>query len=1092
MAGSPGTLKNALEDWLEQNFPSGYTSCIKIQGRPILPPVMSEERRIEMRRLKDMAIDIEKRLMQKKANVQEDTAAGEAMYEGTPDELHFANSLPTSLAAYQEQPTHALTNEEISQTLEDALELIEAQSMPETAQSKDMLKEFDPLAEEYRTHSPTDLLAFNSENASDKNVMASEKTVSKPSSADSSVALSYSTDLNNYMDITEGSVDVSMLCSEQKSISRTGVSTPSTVRPDSAGSQSVSSMPWKDRKATYEDLNNYLDSLLNNNSDSKKQKPAKDSNQNVLNSSTSPESSQRTISPPGPSEGLKPLNGKPPPLTSPQGSLQTRIINDNNQLATPTRKNVDQVSDFLQSCALSPVIQNDVKNSYEQKVQLYLQNLVIDEGVMKELTQMASSQLENHTESLDKTFTETCSPKYSVNDDKRNAESNYNGCVPAPPRLVRSNSYTLDSPSPMLLAHMEAELRKNDSKEPNMGENTDNSQDMGPSRRVWDVEPNKNMPSWCSRSSNVSSATSKTLSPKKLLSRSVSAQPITVKNVDQRGLSSESSQKLLRDRISTKPSADQSKIRKSSLGSAQKENSGKAMPNSQEVSVPIGNDSKDKARTLLLHLQLQHNQEMEELLNRQRKETEAIRLALLEEQKCALRASEEAIEACLSSTSTNSLISAQSQSPPTKDKSLQMERRNTSPSIYKKDSANMLQSGQVECMRSASVSSDRVTPSIDLGGGSSLIDLGLDESALNNNKCIPYQEVYGNTQRTNLMSLPGHGDILPPPLRGSYNGSSEMISSFPPSDLPICQMERMTSSLPAEILSVHFANTELTFQNANTVSCTSQSSVISISKPTSVSADITSVAPNIFSSAFASSVTSGSPRTKRRSWCSRQLFPEECSQSHPDWVTQTYQLQRHQAATKIQAGVRGYLTRRLLKTERVQNCITTIRDTIVCALQLQRECAPHVEPSDLQLHGRLIQQLSAACEDLHNIFMGTPVKRRMAIIAADRERLRIRTPRSRSSLGSRPLSRATQIALQRKSNQSDPLDSASVHSRSSSTNRSRRRSWAVETRSKGSVIPTNLANNCEVVSGCLSRSSAPMSLPLQRSASAGSSRKPWR
>lgn len=66
---------------------------------------------------------------------------------------------------------------------------------------------------------------------------------------------------------------------------------------------------------------------------------------------------------------------------------------------------------------------------------------------------------------------------------------------------------------------------------------------------------------------------------------------------------------------------------------------------------------------------------------------------------------------------------------------------------------------------------------------------------------------------------------------------------------------------------------------------------------------------------------------------------------------------QHHAAGKIQAGVRGYLTRRLLKTERVQNCITTIRDTIVCALQLQRECAPHVEPSDLQLHGRLIQQV---------------------------------------------------------------------------------------------------------------------------------------
>ncbi|XP_052132320.1 uncharacterized protein LOC127751980, partial [Frankliniella occidentalis] len=134
--------------------------------------------------------------------------------------------------------------------------------------------------------------------------------------------------------------------------------------------------------------------------------------------------------------------------------------------------------------------------------------------------------------------------------------------------------------------------------------------------------------------------------------------------------------------------------------------------------------------------------------------------------------------------------------------------------------------------------------------------------------------------------------------------------------------------------------------------------------------------------------------------------------------------------------------------------------------------------------------LSAACEDLHNIFMGLSVSKRMAIIAADRERLRIRTPRSQSSGGSRPLSRATQIVLQRKLNQTDPTDIMNVHSRASSSNRSRRRSWAVESRVRPAPHPTT--NNCEVVSGCLSRSSAPTSLPLQRSASAGSSRKPWR
>lgn len=850
-----------------------------------------------MRRLRDIAVEVENRLKQKKANVQEDTAGGEAMYEGALDELHFANSLPTSLAPYQEESTRPLTNEEISQTLEDALELIQA-SRPGTAESKDMLKEFDPLAEGNRSHSPMDLLNFHSGNISEKNSKSAEKTLSKPSSAESSIALSHSTDLNHYMDITEGSVDVSGFYSDQKSVSETGATTPSTVRPDSAGSKSQSSMPWKDRKATFEDLNNYLDSLLNNNSDPKKQKTQKDSNQNVLNSSTSPQSSQKTISPPILSEGLKPFEGKLPPLTSPQGSLQTRIMNDNNLSTTPTRKNVNQIEnvpDFLQSCALSPVKQSDVQNSYEEKVQLYLQNLVIDEGVMKELTQIASSQLENPPQRLDSNFTETCSSKNCVYEDAlpQNADSNSNRYVPAPPRLVRSNSYTLDSPSPMLLAHMEAELRKNVRNEPSEGENTNLSQNMGPARRVWDVESNKNMPSWCNRPSNVPN--SKAPSPKKGLNRSNSAQPTTSKTLEYRGPPPDSTLKFTKEKVFAKCPTDQSKIRKSSPGSLPKENLGKAIASSQETSPPSTDDSKEKARTLLLHLQLQHNQEMEELLNRQRKEKEAIRLALLEEQRSALRASEEALEHRLSRTSTNSYISAQSQSPPTKDKALQLERRNTSPSIYKTDNSTVLLSGQMEYEKSSSVSLNPVTsadsPSIDLGGGSSLIDLGLDEGALNNNKVVPYKEIHANTQRTNLIGETGFGDKLPS-LSGIYNGSSEMVSSFPPSDMPSGQMERMTSSLPPEILSLHFSNTELTLQNSNSVSCTTQSSIISISKPTSVSVDFPSAAPNFFSSAFASSMTAGSPRTKRRSWCSRQLFPDEYSQNHPDWVSQTYELQK--------------------------------------------------------------------------------------------------------------------------------------------------------------------------------------------------------
>ncbi|KAJ1531831.1 hypothetical protein ONE63_000483 [Megalurothrips usitatus] len=1063
MAGSPGSLKNALEDWMEQNISSEYTSCIRINGKPILPPLMSEQRRMEMRRLRELAIEVESRMTRRKENnIQEDCAGGEAMYEGTGDELHFANSLPSSLAANPEVlPTHHLDVDSSDQIERDCKQISTSQAASE------MLKEFDPLVmDNFRKPvSPLPLLDLNSGDFPEKLTRSSEINISKPGSADSSIALSYSTDLNNYMDITEGSVDISVPGSDVKSAGESGNNTPSTVRPDSTDSKFLSSAPWKDGKATYEDLNNYLDSLLNNSSGSKKNQTLKDSNENVVTSSASPTSRQTTVSSTNFPQASKQYSSDPPPLTSPQGCLQTRVVTDNNNQAQTVWKGTDSSqnsADFLQSCALSPVVRSDVKKSYEEKVQQYLQNLVINEGTVQRVPSSNSSQ---NSQTLDGNCEGTFPSKTSMNGVSQLApETILNGFSSVPPRLVRSNSYTLDSPSPMLVAHMEAELRKNvrnDSK----AEVKNSSHVRSLARRVWDVENSKDMPSWCTRQTNTSAnSNSKPQSPKKVFHRSNSAQPNSLGSLGRSEAPVDISPKQIKTKVAMKNASDQSKARKSSVVSSQKNSDDKVTETVSQPPEALSDvDSQDKVRTLLLQLQLQHNQEMEQLLIRQRKEKEAIRLALLEEQReSAAKSSAEV---------TKSLVSSQnpdhrekdllSQSPPTKDKVL-MERRNTSPSLYEKDPGE-LRSHIVLNKKNSSISLEDVPSS---GGSAALIYLGCDEKSVNN-QIVPYK-LHDNQSR----------------IPNSFKGTSDMISSFPPRDHPhSSQLESMTSSLPPEILSLQFLNTELTFNNENTVSCKAQSSSLSFTKP--VSSDVMSVAQNILSSAFASN---GSPRTKRRSWCSRQLFPEDLTQNHPDWVTQSYD---HQAAARIQAGVRGYLTRRLLKTERVQNCITTIRDTIVCALQLQRECAPNVEPSDLQLHGRLIQQLIAACEDLHSIFMSLSVAKRMSIIAADRERLRVRTPRSGSSTGSRPLSRATQLALQRRMNQTDPSDNHSVSTRASSANRSRRRSWApVESRARASVM--NAANNCEVVMGCLSRSSAPVSLPLQRSASAGSSRKPWR
>lgn len=62
-----------------------------------------------------------------------------------------------------------------------------------------------------------------------------------------------------------------------------------------------------------------------------------------------------------------------------------------------------------------------------------------------------------------------------------------------------------------------------------------------------------------------------------------------------------------------------------------------------------------------------------------------------------------------------------------------------------------------------------------------------------------------------------------------------------------------------------------------------------------------------------------------------------------------------QAASKINAAVRGYLTRRLFKSERVTLLVQTIKDCLATALALQGE--PNIGLSELDLQSRLLQQV---------------------------------------------------------------------------------------------------------------------------------------
>ncbi|XP_045497891.1 uncharacterized protein LOC123695977 isoform X1 [Colias croceus] len=99
------------------------------------------------------------------------------------------------------------------------------------------------------------------------------------------------------------------------------------------------------------------------------------------------------------------------------------------------------------------------------------------------------------------------------------------------------------------------------------------------------------------------------------------------------------------------------------------------------------------------------------------------------------------------------------------------------------------------------------------------------------------------------------------------------------------------------------------------------------------------------------------------------------------------------AATKIVAHVKGYLVRRLMRTERVQGTVQTIKDALLCALQLHQD-REGIRGADVDLHRRLIQQITAACYTLHDTFITSTAAERCAMIAADRGR--------RRSLASRP------------------------------------------------------------------------------------------
>lgn len=136
-------------------------------------------------------------------------------------------------------------------------------------------------------------------------------------------------------------------------------------------------------------------------------------------------------------------------------------------------------------------------------------------------------------------------------------------------------------------------------------------------------------------------------------------------------------------------------------------------------------------------------------------------------------------------------------------------------------------------------------------------------------------------------------------------------------------------------------------------------------------------------------------------------------------LSQVVTLEQQRAYCRITAIVRGFLTRRLLKTEKVKHLRQTVVDTQEFIRSLQSE-APQKKVSystqDLSLQERVRAQLRAALYDIHDIFFQMPLSQRLALLLQDRELRLERKLRDLEKTKSSKvvLSAATQRSIDRK------------------------------------------------------------------------------
>ncbi|GAB1869034.1 Centrosomal protein of 110 kDa [Camponotus japonicus] len=204
----------------------------------------------------------------------------------------------------------------------------------------------------------------------------------------------------------------------------------------------------------------------------------------------------------------------------------------------------------------------------------------------------------------------------------------------------------------------------------------------------------------------------------------------------------------------------------------------------------------------------------------------------------------------------------------------------------------------------------------------------------------------------------------------------------------------------------------------------------------------------------------------------RQLFPLNSNTTHVPIIDTSVYLDKHiQAVNIINAYTRGYLVRRLMRTERVITLKKIYKEALQCMLKLHVDAPLNLAEVDF-LH-RLQLQCDAASMNIVDLFAQSPMKK-MKVIAQDREIKQSRMERPTSSRSS--YSFATQKTLARK-NLKEFESTMTKYQRPlvvrKNAVRSRCQTWTSDIRDK--LMSPNMLHQ-----------------GIRRSTSAGTVRKPWR